>query len=49
MLYKESFRKCKYEETLRICTLLDSGGDVSYDAASEYGGRSHTYCIISSD
>lgn len=49
MLYKERLRKWKYEETVRICIVLGVDGNVSYDAASEYGVRSHTYHFVFAD
>ena len=41
-MYQQTFRKCEYEKSLRVCDVLDSDRYVYHDAASESGlGRNY--------
>ena len=42
-MYQQTFRKWKYEKSLRVCDVLDSDRYVYHDVASESGMGRDTY------
>ena len=44
-MYQQTFRKCEYEKSLRVCDVLDSDRYVYHDAAPEscMGRDTHHY------
>ena len=41
-MYQQTFRKCEYEKSLRVCDVLDSDRYVYHDVASESGMGRYT-------